>query len=131
MDYLNDGIIQEDMCETKILVDGMIKNELVFRNHYENVSIEIDMAAYKNANSIRLVPIEKKALIYDLQVYEIDENEKEIELNYNWTTGIQIDNSCVILTDEGREINYLISTSTKKIKVLFKCMLQSELLVQS
>lgn len=130
MDYLNDGIIQEDMCETKILVDGMIKNELVFRNHYENVSIEIDMAAYKNANSIRLVPIEKKALIYDLQVYEIDENEKEIELNYNWTTGIQIDNSCVILTDEGREINYLISTSTKKIKVLFKCMLQSELLVQ-
>ena len=130
IDKLKDGIIRQDMCQTKILVDGLLKNEIIFQNHYDSVSIEADMEGYKDASSIRLVPVENYALVYGLHAYSINEKGIKKEIGYNWTSGIGIDDNCVVLSEASSEVNYLLESDTKKVEIVFKCKLLSETVIQ-
>lgn len=130
IDKLKDGIIRQDMCQTKILVDGLLKNQIIFQNHYDNVSVEVDMEGYKDASSIRLVPVENCALVYGLHAYSINEKGVKKEIEYNWTSGIGIDDNCVVLSEASSEVNYLLESDTKKVEIVFKCKLLSETVIQ-
>lgn len=130
IDKLKDGIIRQDMCQTKILVDGLLKNQIIFQNHYDNVSVEVDMEGYKDASSIRLVPVENCALVYGLHAYSINEKGVKKEIGYNWTSGIGIDDNCVVLSEASSEVNYLLESDTKKVEIVFKCKLLSETVIQ-
>jgi 2-polyprenyl-3-methyl-5-hydroxy-6-metoxy-1,4-benzoquinol methylase len=127
---LKDGIIRQDMCQTKVLVDGLLKNQIVFQNHYDNVSVEVELKEYKGSSSIRLVPVESCALVYELHAYGVSEKGIKKEINYNWTSGIGIDRNCVILSEKASEINYIIDSDIRKIEIFFKCKLLSNIIIQ-
>lgn len=129
IDKLKDGIIQQDMCQTKILVDGLLKNQIVFQNYYDNVSVEVELKEYKGASSIRLVPVESCALVYELHAYSVSEEGIKKEIDYNWTSGIGIDRNCVILSEKASEINYIIDSDIRKIEIVFKCKLLSNIII--
>ena len=88
------------------------------------------MEGYKDASSIRLVPVENCALVYGLHAYSINEKGIKKEIGYNWTSGIGIDDNCVVLSEASSEVNYLLESDTKKVEIVFKCKLLSETVIQ-
>ena len=68
--------------------------------------------------------------MYGLHAYSINEKGVKKEIGYNWTSGIGIDDNCVVLSEASSEVNYLLESDTKKVEIVFKCKLLSETVIQ-
>ena len=68
--------------------------------------------------------------MYGLHAYSINEKGVKKEIEYNWTSGIGIDDNCVVLSEASSEVNYLLESDTKKVEIVFKCKLLSETVIQ-
>lgn len=110
---------------TQVLVNGLLKD--VEKNYcsLESGNICIDLSKYENVSSVRFVPIERDAIVYD--IVAICRNEKEeSEIVYNWTSGIELNKNVIVLSPFGREINYLIPLDTKELEIRFRAKLLNE-----
>ena len=114
-DSVGNGIVNTTNNEAKILVDGLLKNQIVYQHTLGEVNFDVDLSNFEGAKSIRFVPIERDAIITNLEVVGIDNEGNKIKLLSNWTTGISINEKTYILCDGKYEINYLLP---KKCKML-------------
>lgn len=105
-----------------VLFDGLLKKQVILSNDGKVIKAELEMKNFMDSESIRFVPSDKNCIITNLKVHGI--TDKGIErLNYNWTTGINIDEENIFLLDNYREINFLLKQKYKEIKISCSCFL--------
>lgn len=123
IDNLKEGILEDSLYESKVFVDGLLKNMVSVKGGLDNFEIGVNLTDYPGASSLRVVPVEGISVVVSLEVYAVDfENEKN-ELDINWTTGIKIDSHTVILSNDEYEINYSLKGNFQSAYINGKCIL--------
>ena len=122
-DLLGKGLADASLYEAKVLVDGLLKNQMVYPHRLGEVSLEINLEAYQYAESIRVAMVEQPAIISNLDAIGICEDNTEIKMAPNWSTGLMIDESTILLTEENYVMNYFVPQNVKSIRITCRCSL--------
>ena len=123
IDYLKEGILEDSLYESKAFVDGLLKNMVSVKGKLDNFEINVNIADYPQASSLRVVPAEGISVIVNLEVYAFDSKDRKVELDMNWTSGIKVDNHTAILSTKEYEINYLLEENFTRACIKGKCIL--------
>lgn len=123
IDNLKEGVLEDSLYESKVFVDGLLKNMVSVKGRLDNFEISVNLTDYPGASSLRVVPVEGISVVVSLEVYATDFENEKIELDINWTTGIKIDNHTVILSNDEYEINYLLKGNFQNANIKGKCIL--------
>lgn len=128
---LGNGVAESSYYTAIILVDGLLKNQIIYPHLLEDICIDIDMTTYLNAESIRFVPVEQAALVSNLRIEGVDKSGNKIVITPNWTTGILINEQTIVLDDKKYEINFLLPENIEKIRITCRCVLIDQKIVNS
>lgn len=120
--YLQEGHHEESFYQTKILVNGLSKNTICLKSFLDNIKIHIDLDCYENVSSLRFIPDEEACLVTNLKAYVIDNKNQKNEIFLNWTTGVIVDDTTLVLSDDNHEINFLISSNVKSFELSCDCL---------
>lgn len=119
---LEDSLKRYHSYTSMVLFDGLLEKQFALTNNGQIINAEIDMDQFRNSQSLRLVPSDKNCIITNLKVYGFTDTTV-VQLHYNWTTGIGIDEENVLLLDEHREINFALETEYKRLEINCCCFL--------
>lgn len=122
-DFLGNGLAESSAYESKILVNGLSKYQIVHKHHLSDINMDIDIADYQDAENIRFFPVEQSAIIHDLEASVCLENGTEQRIVPNWTSGEMFDEQTIFLPEGRYEVNFLLPLNTKKMHISCKCLL--------
>lgn len=131
INHVEEGILEDSLYESKVLVDGLLKNLVSVKSRLDYFDINVNIKDYPNASSLRIIPVEGVNAIVNLGVYAFNEKNEKIELDMNWTTGIKVDNHTVILSTAKNEINYLLEEDFRSAYIEGNCILINDTTYQT
>lgn len=123
---LDMGISLSSLYESKVLVDGLSKNEKSFAVIPDEINIEVDLAEYQKAERIVFFPLEQDVVVTGLKIVREDKQGKQFQIYSNWTMGEKLDDETYWLHNGNYGINIKIPKNTIKVRITCECRLIDE-----
>ena len=113
---------RKNMYMAQILVNGLSKNTIEKSVTFGKQKFEIDLSKFEDVTSLRLIPCQEDAFIFNISA-RLREPIGEIEVDYNWTTGVELEKGSVCFCNsDSREVNFLIEGAYSKFEVQWECV---------
>lgn len=112
----------ENKYKAQVLVNGLAINTVEKRATFGKQSFTIDLSRFKDVSSLRFIPCQFNAFIFNLSA-KLSDSMGERAADYNWTTGVELDkgNIC-FFNSTSQEINFLIDGVHGKFEIQWECI---------
>lgn len=113
----------EETYETLVLFNGLSDKMLKFQSRGQEINIRFDIPQDREVKSIRFIPMEHACLVEELKVVVRKKDEQLVEIFPNWTSGTELDEGNIVLSDAPQEINIVLDGTEKDVMITCKCSL--------